>query len=457
MENETKQDELTILDEIEAFINRYVHLPTEHNARVMALMAAASYATPVFPATFRALFAGPPNSGKTTAMNVTAKMCANATDLSGTPDGARSEIMGLANTPELGPPTFYLDDLTLFGESGMNQTRDLRAEVLKRGYKRGEKMRVSRSGVSKKFSIYAPFLLSGLEVAVPADIRTRSIVLWHEKGRAQLYFDARYAEPEALRFGRALKGIVGQHLEAMKDFRGYGYHPKLTDRYLEIWESLLACARFVGGQKWVNYCIDAFVSLTNNGSSVVLTPRQELIRDVIAIMDGPLSWAAEAGFIPGTLLASELNRMDGGYSEMDDNALLQHIAANMEGITKRQVAGLLKRGFPKDRMTGYLASGIRAEWDKIRPADPDDVEDPERISPFDILDEENGQFENIDDLVQEVPGVLGVSQQDLSKDEPVMSLVAPPCEDDTEQTPTRRRSAKLPNVERKFLKENALA
>ena len=444
MENEMKQDELqgprpinrddtTILDEIEAFNNKRIHLPTVHNARVMALVAGASYITPVVPSTFRVLFAGKPKSGKTTAMMSTAYMSANPTDLSGTPDAARSEMLGLANMPELGPPTFYLDDLTLFGESGMNQPKDLRVEVLKRGYKRGAKLAVSRSGVSKKFSIFAPFLMTGLEVAVPADIRSRSIVLWHEFGKAEQYFDIRYAEPQAKKYGRALKAAVQEHMKEIEDFRGYGYHPKLTDRYLEIWEPLLAVAKYVGGQKWVNYCIEAFVALTNNGSSVALTPRQELIRDTVTVMDGPLSWAADAGFIPGTLLANELARMDGDYAEMDENALLQHIAANMEGVRKRQVSGLLKGGYPADRMMGYMARDIRSEWEAIRPPDPDDIEDPERISPFDITDDDDRQFENLDDLVQEVQQVQGVSQQDLSKDEPQDSILVPPCEQDAEQ------------------------
>ena len=452
-------EDLCILDEIEAFNNRHIHLPTVHNARVMALIAGASYMTPRCPATFRALFAGPPESGKTTAMGVTVSMCSNAIDLSGTQDAARSALIGAAGMPELGPPTYYLDDLTLFGESGMNIPKDVRVDVLKRGYKRGEKLSVSRQGVNKKFSIFAPFLMSGLEVAVPKDIRSRSIVLWHEAGQAEQYFDVRYAQPMAVEYGKALKEAVNNVIDDIEAFRGYGYHPKLTQRYLEIWEPLLAVAKHVGGQRWVNYCIEAFVALTGNGSnSRQLTPRQRVIRDAVTIMDGPLAWAAEVGLIPGELLGKEFERLPGNeYAGMNENALLQHIAGNMFGVRKRRASGLSRLGYPSNQMVGYLAVDIRDQWELIRPDDPADVLEPEQKSPFDIDADDAEDFELDIESLAGVAGVAGVSQHDLSKDEPVMSLVTPPCEEDTE-TPSHKHSrGKLPAVERKFLKENALA
>lgn len=398
---------VTILDEIEGFINRHAHLPTPHNARVMALMAGASYVTPLFPATFRGLFAGLPNSGKTTAMRMTADMSANPTDLAGTEPYARSAIIGAANTPELGYPTFVMDDMKLFGDSGMNQSRDLRADVLRRGYKNGETTGVSRSQVDKKINIFAPFLMSGLESVVQGDVRTRCIVLWHEEGEAEQYYDLRYAVRLARDYGRSLKEAIGVAWENLAGFQGDGYHPKMKNRYLEVWEPLLAVAKCIGGQKWVNYCIEAFTVLTGNATTVrQLTPRQKVIRDAVAVMDGPLAWAAEQGFIPGDLLGPEFAGLPGSdYAGMNDNALLQHIAANMTGIRKRQVGGLLKRGYPIDRMMGYLASDIRAQWDEIRPAEPADVEAPEAVSPFGLAGQDDG---DLDDLLQEAQGAQRV-------------------------------------------------
>lgn len=398
---------VTILDEIEAFANRHVYLPTPHNARVMACMAAVSYATPVFPATFRGLFAGKANSGKTTAMKMTVAMSANPVDLTGTEPAARSAIFAAANTPELGYPTFYMDDMKLFGDSGMGTSRDLRADVLRRGYKRGETLGVSRAGVDRRFNIYAPFLMSGLEAVVQGDVRTRCIILWHEEGEAEQYFDIRFAEPLARDYGRALKEAVRNVMGDLETFRGYGYHPKLRGRALEIWEPLLAVALHVGGQRWLNYMVEAFVALTGAGSNVrQLTPRQQVISDAVTVMNGPLSWAAAHGFIPGDLLGAEFARLPGkSYEGMNENALLQHIAANMTSIRKRQVGGLLRKGYPLDRMMGYLAQDIRDEWDLIRPDEPEDVEAPEAVSPFEAAGEDDG---DLDDLLQEVQGMQGV-------------------------------------------------
>jgi hypothetical protein len=399
---------VTILDETEAFINRHAYLPTPHNARVMTLMAGASYITPLLPATFRGLFAGLPESGKTTALKITADLSSSPVNLSGTEPYARSEIIAAGNTPELGFPTFYLDDMKLFGPAGQNDSRDLRADVLRRGYKNGETMGVSRSTVGVKANIFAPFLMSGLEAVVPADVRTRCIILWHEAGAPESYYDLRYAVQLAHEYGKSLKEAAGVAWEDLAAFRGYGYHPKMTARYLEVWEPLLAVAKCVGGQKWVNYCIDAFVALTGNGTSLRdLTPRQKVFRDVAEVMDGPLSWAAGAGFIPGDLLGPELARLrPDGYKGMNENALLQHIAANLTGIGKRQVGGLLKLGYPLDRMMGYLARDIRDEWDAIRPPDPSDVETPEAVSPFELGGEDDGE---LGALLQEVQGVQEVS------------------------------------------------
>lgn len=398
---------VTILDEIEAFANRHVYLPTPHNARVMACMAAVSYATPVFPATFRGLFAGKANSGKTTAMKMTVSMSANPVDLTGTEPAARSAIFAAANTPELGYPTFYMDDMKLFGDSGMGSSRDLRADVLRRGYKRGETLGVSRAGVDRRFNIYAPFLMSGLEAVVQGDVRTRCIILWHEAGEAEQYFDIRFAEPLARDYGRALKEAVRNVMGDLEAFRGYGYHPKLRGRSLEIWEPLLAVALHVGGQRWLNYMVEAFIALTGAGSNVrQLTPRQQVISDAVTVMDGPLSWAAGHGFIPGDLLGAEFARLPGkSYEGMNENALLQHIAANMTSIRKRQVGGLLRKGYPLDRMMGYLAQDIRDEWDMIRPDEPEDVEAPEAVSPYEASGEDDG---DLDDLLQEVQGMQGV-------------------------------------------------
>lgn len=460
--------ELTILDEIEGFNNRRVHLPTRHNARVMALIAAASWATgDEDPATFRALYTGPAESGKTTAMNITLNMCSNPVDLTGTEPSARSALMRAANTPETGWPTFFMDDMKLFGESGLGQTRDFRADVLRRGYKMGETSSVSRSGVDKRFNISAPFLMTGLEIVVPPDIRSRCIILPHEAGDSEEYFDIRFAEPMARRYGKALGEIVKSMLPDIKAFRGYGYHPKMTRRYLEIWEPLMAVAYHVGGQRWLNYCIEAFVYLTNNGSSLrQLTPRQELFADAIGIMDGPLAWAGSFGFIPGDLLAAELLRLPGGrYRGMNENALEQFVSANMAGVRKRRSGGLLKLGYPRDQMVGYIAADIRDQWELIRPDEPSDVEAPEPVSPFDPEAWEGEDFEiNIEPLENPsdfrgnredqladlhepeagVAGVAGVFASDPSKDEPDDSIIAPPCETDSGEPVTNGTRKRRP-------------
>lgn len=467
MENETKQDELTILDEILGFVKTHVYLASENQAVAMILYAAGTHALKAFPAYGRMLFTGPPNTGKTTMMNLTAALSANPQNAKGTQDGLMSLMHAATNTPEIDMPTLYRDEVSqVFGQSGLNRPNHIFVDVLLEGYKEGASTSRSVNRAPSKFSLYCPVLMTGRQTAVPDDVRRRCIVIHSAKGRAEHYFDVREAQPLARRYGDDLGKAVKNVFEDLKEFRALGIHPALVDGVLEVWEGLFAVAVHLGGQKWLNKCLAAFTELAlGTSNQAVLTARQQLIRDTARLMEdgGPLFLQGEAGFIPAEMLADELKRTkDDLYAPFGPNGLLQFIAQNMAPLPKRQVKGLIKRGcYPIDRMMGYFADDIRAEWDRIRPDDPADVELPEFANPFDISGVDDDEFD-------ELPGtglegqegqegvVTGTSAQDLSKEEPESSIVTPPCEQDNDPV-VRRRRAKLPAVERKFLKEEAYA
>ena len=156
--------------------------------------------------------------------------------------------------------------------------------------------------VNEKFSIFTPFLMTGLRVAVPRDIRSRCIPVVMEPGTPRKYFDARTAEPEAQALAACLAQAAGKRLADIAAFRARGIHPKLKDRKLEVWKAF--CGRLCpGGQEWLNRCLAAFKELSlAESDQVVLTPRQQTIKDIAAVTrdssrkyvlaDGPRSWAA---------------------------------------------------------------------------------------------------------------------------------------------------------------------
>jgi hypothetical protein len=456
---ETTEEEYTILDEALSFVTRHVHLPSENQAIAMVLYAAATHVIDEFPAFGRMLFtADKPESGKTTAMDVMTPLCSNPQSAEGSTDGLASTLAEATNAPETGVPTLTWDEVEKFwGPSGLNKPSHLFHDVATKGYKRGKTRTRSVNRAKARFSIYTPILMTGLQVAVPTDVRTRCIVIHCEPGEPQEYFDARESEPLAYRYGSDMNQIVQAFREDIADFRALGLHPKLVKRNLEIWEPLFAVANAVGGQRWLNKCMDAFTELVGAGDQVVLTVRQQLIRDAVDLLDGPLARQAAHGFIAAESLASELGRLNiAPYDMMGDNALLQHVAANMTGFGKRQMGGLLKAGcYPLDRMMVYSASDIRDEWEKIRPDKPSDVEIPEARNPFAVNDDD--VFEELPGLSNTEPeiargargargGATGTTLHDSGKGEPGDSILVPPCETD-DLTPRRSRRK---SVEERF-------
>lgn len=419
--------EMNILDEVEGFVSRHVHLTSESNAVAMTLYAAATHAVEAFPAFGRMLFTSDkPESGKTTAMEITAALCSNAQSAEGTSDGLVSTLAEATNQPEIGVPTLVWDEVEKFwGLSGLNKPAHIFQDVSTKGYKRGKTRSRSVNRAKSRFSIYTPILMTGLQTAVPTDLRTRCIIVWCEPGEPREYFDARESEPLAYRYGRDLRLAVRNAMADLGEFRALGMHPKLIKRKLEVWEPLFAVALHLGGQRWLNKCMDAFTALAADTSSqTVLTVRQQLIRDAVELMDGPLAAQSLAGFIPGEELALELKGLDTEpYDMLGVNALMQLVATNFEPvIRKRRLGGLLKRGYDRDQMMGYLAGDIRAEWDKIRPDERKDVEIPGFDNPFGIKDDEDGELEYLPDPEAGVAGVAGAPGARAE-----FSPVTPPC------------------------------
>ena len=449
--------EMTILDEIQGFVSRHVNLASESKAVAMTLYAAATHATEAFPAFGRMLFTSDkPESGKTTAMEVTAALCSNPQSAEGTSDGLVSTLAEATTQPEVGVPTLLWDEVEKFwGLSGLNKPAHIFQDVATKGYKRGKTRSRSVNRAKSRFSIYTPILMTGLQTAVPTDLRTRCIIIWCEPGEPKEYFDVRESEPLAYRYGRDLRAAVRNVMGDLAEFRALGMHPKLIKRKLEVWEPLFAVALHLGGQRWLNKCMDAFTELAADSSSqLVLTIRQQLIRDAVELMDGPLREQATWGFIPGEALALELKGLDTDpYDVLGVNAILQLVARNMEpAIRKRRVGGLLKKGYELDQMVGYFAGDIRAEWDKIRPDERKDVEIPEFANPFDISSDDDGDLEYLPEPEAEVAGVAGVSGYDPSKDEPEDSVLTPPCEQDDEPVviTSRRRKPKVQTAAGQF-------
>jgi Protein of unknown function (DUF3631) len=401
----TPGDMKHVLDETAEFVARYV-VCTQAQADVMTLFPAAANALAAFPAFGEVLFtANTEQAGKTTGMAVTAALCANPVNAKGTVPALQSELAAASNEPEKPAPVLYYDEIGgLYGASGLNRGGNwVLDDVLRDGYKNGATRKWSVNRSAQEFSIHVPVLMTGRGTSLPRDIRTRTIVIRLEPATPKAYFDMREAEPEARALAACLAQAVSTRIQDIAAFRARGIHPQLAGRKLEVWEPLFAVAYILGGQEWLNRCLAAFRELAiAESEQVVLTPRQQVLRDAAQVLDGPLADMAATGFVGGLALADEMRRLGNLlYASRSEAGMAKLISEAMSVPTTQKRVG----GKP---VRGYFAFQITEAWEAVRPAGMEDASIAEEENPFAVTDDTD---EDDDDhaLTCGVTGEAGVT------------------------------------------------
>ena len=394
-----EQEEYCILDEAAEFREKYVvEDPRQRDAAV--LLAAMTWAAAPSGAFFtipRALWTSAEarleETGKTTAMMTTVLMSANPEDASGTYAALRSALAEVSNTPENPLRTFYLDEVgdEIFGEAGTNRGGNpVFTKFAKKGYKRGATDSYSRNSTKYKFPINYPLFMSSKDVGLPRDLRGRTIVFYMEAGSPPNFLYAR-DEEDAKDLGKAIGRVVGEHLAELAEFRALRYHPRLIKRRLEVWESLFAVAKVIGGQRWLNRCMQAFLLLALDSNQTALSPRERILRDLDAVVaQVQVTLPDGREFVSGLALAEELRKLGKPYEDKTVLGVSRDDIAESMPVAPRQVR------VASEVIRGYWVKDIRNAWDAIRPVDPDDVEEPdEEDNPFDVTDVTDASFDAV--------------------------------------------------------------
>ena len=388
-----------LLDEMADFHDGYVvQDPRQRDAAV--LLAGTTWAGGPDGAWFtipRALWtseqAAQEETGKTTAMMVTVSMSANPEDASGTYAALRSALAEAGATPENALRTFYLDEVgdEIFGAAGTNRGGNpVFTKLAKKGYKIGASDSYSRQGTKVKFSLFHPLFMTSKNVALPRDLRSRTIVFYMQAGTPRKYFSAREGEQQARELGMALGREISEHMAELADFRASGYHPRLVKRRLEVWEPLFAVAKILGGQRWLNRCMQAFLFLALDTNQAALSPRERILRDadgLAARVQRILPDGRE--FVPAEILAGELKRLGAPYADKASLQVCKDIAEAMPVAPKQVRIGA-------EVIRGYWTRDIRYAWETMRPKDPEDVEEPEEEeNPFAVTDVTDAVFDAV--------------------------------------------------------------
>lgn len=269
------------LDDVRAFLARFVAFPSDWSLNAVTLWAAHAHALDAFDSTPRlALLSPEPGSGKSRTLEVLELLVPRPMF---TMNCSAAAMFRKIADPE-GRPTILLDEAdTVFGPRSAKEHEDLRGMV-NAGHRRGATAtRAAPRGreiVVEDFETYAAVALAGLD-DLPDTIMTRAVVVRMRRRAPDETvepFRHRLHAPE----GRALCERLGAWMEGITPALSDSW-PEMPegveDRAADVWEPLVAIADAAGGQWSEVVRRDAVTAVTaNRGNGETLGIR--LLSDV---------------------------------------------------------------------------------------------------------------------------------------------------------------------------------
>ncbi|WP_081287889.1 DUF3631 domain-containing protein [Mycobacterium asiaticum] len=249
---EDNPDGAELLDEIRAFLSRFVVYPSQHELTAHALWIAHTWFMECWDSTPRIAFLSPePGSGKSRALEVTEPLVPNPIHAVNTTPAYL--FRKVAETDEDGkptPPTILYDEIdTVFGPKAKDN-EDIRG-MLNAGHRRGAiagrcVMR-GKNVETEDLPAYCAVALAGLD-DLPDTLMSRSVVCRMRRrapGEPVEPWRQRVNGPEAATLYRRLIAW-SNGVEPLGG--GWPTLPlEVTDRDADVWEALIAVADLAGG------------------------------------------------------------------------------------------------------------------------------------------------------------------------------------------------------------------
>ncbi|RVI45673.1 DUF3631 domain-containing protein [Sinorhizobium meliloti] len=244
-----KSDAAALLDEIVAFLRRFIAYPSKDALVAHVLWCAHTHLMDCWESTPRMAFLSPePGSGKTRCLELTQLLVPNPLEAINVSPAYLFRKIG---DEDEGPPTVLYDEIdTVFGPRA-KENEELRG-LLNAGHRRGAvagRCVVKGKRIeTEELPAYCAVAMAGLG-GLPDTILTRSVIIRMRK-RAQDEriepFRYRMHAPEGRALGNRLArwaatiaGTAESHIPEMPQ--------GVTDRDADVWESLLAIAELAGG------------------------------------------------------------------------------------------------------------------------------------------------------------------------------------------------------------------
>lgn len=273
-------DGATLLDDVEAFLARFVVYPSEHERVAHALWIAHTWFMDAWESTPRIAFLSPePASGKSRALEVTEPLVPRPVHaVNTTPSYLFRKV-----SDDAGPPTILYDEIdTVFGPRAKDN-EDIRG-MLNAGHRKGATAGrcVVRGNVvsTEELPAYCAVALAGLD-DLPDTLMSRSVVVRMRRrspGERVEPWRLRINGPDADELGERLLGWSSETHHRL-GFTWPEMPTGIEDRNADIWEALLAVADLAGGD-WPHRARVTAVSLVTHSQGRALSLGVLLLRDL---------------------------------------------------------------------------------------------------------------------------------------------------------------------------------
>ena len=238
-----------LLNDVHAYLSRFICYPSEHAARAHTLWIAHTHLMPAWESTPRLAFlSAEPESGKTRCLEATEALVPRPINTM----NSSANYLFRQTGSDAGPPTIIIDEVdTIFGPKTKDRNEDIRA-FINSGHRRGAKFGrcVVRGTVveTEEIESYAAVALAGLGW-LPTTILSRSIICRMRRrlpGQQVESFRHRIHTPQGVALCRRLIGWA-RKVEADAEKARPVMPPSVEDRQADAWEPLLAVADLAGG------------------------------------------------------------------------------------------------------------------------------------------------------------------------------------------------------------------
>jgi hypothetical protein len=276
-------DGADVLDQVHAFLARFVAYPSGHAAVAHTLWCGHTHLMDAWDSTPRIAFLSPePGSGKTRAIEVTELLVPNPVEAVNVTPAYLFRKVGEAH------PTILYDEIdTVFGPKAKDneEIRGLLNAGHRRGASAGRCVVKGKVVETEEIPAYCAVALAGLG-GLPDTLLSRSVVV-RMRRRAPAERVEQFRRREHAEAGHALRDRLAGWADAVRE-KVTGMWPAMRagveDRDADVWEALLAVADAAGGE-WPDAARHAAVTLVTE--SKASTPSLGVLllndlRDVIA-------------------------------------------------------------------------------------------------------------------------------------------------------------------------------